>query len=146
MRFDAYKVCKVRRRPLAKRTGGIGVWEHVLHIVAVIAVMTNCWLVSFFHSGVRNVLEMLGPTTLVFFPIALEHLMLLINHLMGNSVSALPKAIRDEIKEKQHEKDNKRYETMRLKTEQTRRLKREKSMEGRREGNWRRTQTFKVNK
>ena len=29
MRLDAYKVCKTRRRPLAERTGGIEVREHV---------------------------------------------------------------------------------------------------------------------
>ena len=32
---------------MAKKTGGIGVWEHVLHIVAVISVLTNCWLIGF---------------------------------------------------------------------------------------------------
>ena len=127
MRFDAYKVCKVRRRPLAQRTGGIGVWEHLLHIVAVIAVLTNCWLVAFFHKGFRDVLEKVGPTATVFLIVAWEHIMLLIKYLMGNIMSSLPKEIRDEIKQKQHESENKRYEEMRLKTEQTRRLKREKS-------------------
>ena len=56
--------------------------------------------------------------------------MLFIKYLMGNMISHLPKKIRDEIKEKQHENENQRYENMRLKTEQTRRLKREKSISG----------------
>ncbi len=130
MRFDAYKVCKVRRRPLAKRTGGIGVWEQVLHIVAVIAVLTNCWLVAFFHSGCRELLDMLPSTANVFIVVAWEHIMLFIKYLMGRSISTLPKSIRDQIKEKEHENENKQYENMRFKTEQTRRLKREKSMSG----------------
>jgi len=46
MRLDAYKLCRGRRRPLAQKTGGIGVWEHVLHIVTVIAVFTNCTLMA----------------------------------------------------------------------------------------------------
>merc|ERR1711935_193039 len=66
MRFDAYKVCKGRRRPLAKRTGGIGVWEYLLHIVAVIAVLTNCWIVAYFHAGCREIAEKVGPTATVF--------------------------------------------------------------------------------
>lgn len=131
MRFDAYKVCKVRRRPLAKRTGGIGVWEHLLNLVTVVGVLTNCLLVAFFHTGTRELLESLDSSTAtVLIVIAWEHGMLFIKYLMGNMISHLPKGIRDEIKEKQHEGENQRYENMRLKTEQTRRLKREKSMSG----------------
>ena len=47
MRLDAYKLCKTRLRTLAEKTGGIGVWEHELHIVAVISVLANCWLIGF---------------------------------------------------------------------------------------------------
>ena len=131
MRFDAYKVCKVRRRPLAKRTGGIGVWEHLLNLVTVIGVLTNCWIVAFFHTGSRELLESFDSSTgTVFLVVAWEHLMLFIKYLMGNMISSLPKGIRDEIREKQHETENQRYENMRLKTEQTRRLKREKSISG----------------
>ena len=32
MRLDAFMLCRGRRRPLAQKTGGIGVWNHVLHI------------------------------------------------------------------------------------------------------------------
>ena len=131
MRFDAYKVCKVRRRPLAKRTGGIGVWEHLLNLVTVVGVLTNCLLVAFFHTGTRELLESFDSSTgMVLIVIAWEHGMLFIKYLMGNMISHLPKKIRDEIKEKQHENENQRYENMRLKTEQTRRLKREKSISG----------------
>ena len=128
MRFDAYKVCRGRRRPLAKRTGGIGVWEHVLHIVAVMAVVTNCWLVAFFDSGFREIGVNIGSTATVFLVVAWEHVMLLIKYFIGNTMSTLPKEIRDEIKQKQHENEKERRENMRLKTEQTRRMKREKSI------------------
>jgi len=128
MRFDAYKVCRGRRRPLAKRTGGIGVWEHVLHIVAVIAVVTNCWLVAFFDSGCREIAVNIGSTATVFLVVAWEHVMLLIKYFIGNTMSTLPKEIRDEIKQKQHENEKERRENMRFKTDQTRRLKREKSI------------------
>ncbi len=35
-----------RRRPIAQKTGGIGVWDNVLEIMTVIAVVTNCALVG----------------------------------------------------------------------------------------------------
>jgi hypothetical protein len=128
MRFDAFKLCKVRRRPLAQRTGGIGVWQQLLHIVAVIAVLTNVWLVAYFHPASREFLAKLGPEATVVFLVLGEHFMLLVKYLMGHTISTLPKELRDEIKEKQHEGEKKRREDMRVKTDQTRRLKREKSM------------------
>ena len=150
MRFDAYKVCRGRRRPLAKRTGGIGVWEHLLHIVAVIAVLTNCWLIAFTNSGFNHAIkhlanyfatgenptsaneptEEIGTTATIFIVVVWEHIMLLIKYLMGTSISTLPKEIRDEIKQKQYLIEQERYANMRLKTEQTRRSKRDKSLPG----------------
>ena len=127
MRFDAYKVCRGRRRPLAKRTGGIGVWEHLLHIVAVIGVLTNCWLVAFTNSQAKWIADQVGPTATVFIVVAWEHIMLLIKYLMGTTISKLPKEVRDKMREHQHLVEQKRYANMRLKTEQTRRTKRDKS-------------------
>ena len=127
MRFDAYKVCRGRRRPFAKRTGGIGVWEHLLNIVAVIAVLTNCWLVAITNHEFRMMGEQIGSTGTIFLVVAWEHAMLLIKYLMGTTISKLPKEIRDQIRAKQHDFEKKIYEDMRLKTERTRRFKREKS-------------------
>jgi len=127
MRFDAYKVCRGRRRPLAKRTGGIGVWEHLLHIVAVVAVLTNCWLIAFTNSDFLWIAEKVGPTATIFIVVTWEHIMLLIKYLMGTTISTVPKEIRDEMRQQQYLVEQKRYANMRLKTEQTRRTKREKS-------------------
>ena len=127
MRFDAYKVCRGRRRPLAKRTGGIGVWEHLLHIVAVIAVLTNCWLVAFTNEQAMWIADQVGSTATIFIVVAWEHIMLLIKYLMGTTISKLPKEVRDKMREHQHLVEQKRYANMRLKTEQTRRTKRNKS-------------------
>jgi hypothetical protein len=44
---DAYKLLKVCRRPVALRSGGIGVWLDVLQCVGVLAVITNCALMGF---------------------------------------------------------------------------------------------------
>ena len=128
MRFDAYKVCRGRRRPLAKRTGGIGVWEHLLHIVAVVAVLTNCWLVAFTNSDFLWIADKVGPTATIFIVVAWEHIMLLIKYLMGTTISTLPREVRDQIRQKQHLVEQKRYANMRLKTEQARRTKRNKSL------------------
>jgi anoctamin-10 len=121
MRFDAYKLCRGRRRPLAKRTGGIGVWEHLLHIVAVIAVLTNCWLIAFTNSDFEWLRDEVGEIATVAIVVAWEHSMLLIKYTMTNTISPFPKEIRDEMKRKQHGIEQERYATMRLKKEQSRR-------------------------
>ncbi|KAG7351314.1 calcium-activated chloride channel-domain containing protein [Nitzschia inconspicua] len=128
MRFDAYKLCRGRRRPLAMRTGGIGVWEHLLHIVAVVAVLTNCWLVAFTNDYFMMFFEQAGATATVFVVVAWEHTMLLIKYMMSTTISPFPKEIRDEMKRKQHIKEQERYATMRLKKTRSKRSKYRKSL------------------
>ncbi|KAL3915624.1 MAG: hypothetical protein SGILL_005560 [Bacillariaceae sp.] len=128
MRFDAYKLCRGRRRPLAKRTGGIGVWEHLLHIVAVIAVLTNCWLIAFTNDEFIWLSKKIGQTATIFVVVAWEHVMLLIKYMMSSTISPFPKEIRDEMKRKQHDADKERYDLMRLKKERSRRSKYRKSL------------------
>jgi hypothetical protein len=128
MRFDAYKLCRGRRRPLAMRTGGIGVWEHLLHIVAVIAVLTNCWLIALTNEDFVWFSNQVGPTATVFVVVAWEHSMLLIKYTMSNIISPFPKEIRDEMKRKQHDQEQERYAAMRMKKERSRRSKYRKSL------------------
>ena len=35
-----------RRRPIALKSGGIGVWDNVLEVMSVVAVITNCALIG----------------------------------------------------------------------------------------------------
>jgi hypothetical protein len=112
MRYDAYKLCRGRRRPLAQKTGGIGVWEHLLHIVAVISVLTNCWLIAFTSFPLREEIGQLGLFTIV---VAWEHVMLLIKYVMQTSMSPLPKVVRDKLKREQHSREKERYHAMRTK-------------------------------
>lgn len=114
MRLDAYKVCKVRRRPLSEKTGGIGVWEHLLHIVVVIAVLTNCWLIGFTHKQflwIRKS-DSFGDVGSFILVVCFEHTMLLIKYIMHATCSTLPKSILNEIRREQHEQARERNETM----------------------------------
>lgn len=108
MRLDAYKVCKVRRRPLSEKTGGIGVWEHLLHIVVVISVLTNCWLLGFTHSRFKWIEETYEPIGLFIFVVCFEHIMLLIKYAMHAACSTLPRSVRDSIRREQHQQTKQR--------------------------------------
>ena len=94
MRYDAYKLCKGRRRPFAKKTGGIGIWEHLLHIVSVIAVLTNCWLMAFTNEDFHWLADKIGTIGIFGVVVAWEHIMLLIKYVMQSTISPLPRTIR----------------------------------------------------
>ncbi|GKY94550.1 hypothetical protein MPSEU_000420700 [Mayamaea pseudoterrestris] len=113
MRLDAYKLCKGRRRPMAEKTGGIGIWEHLMHIVAVISVLTNCWLMGFTTATLSRIGEEIGTLALFAFVVAWEHIMLLIKYMMQTSMSPLPKKVRDAIKREQYELDKQKSSFMR---------------------------------
>ena len=50
MRTDAYKLCKVHRRPEYATRQDIGSWQTVYETIAVMAVMTNAMLTGFVGS------------------------------------------------------------------------------------------------
>ena len=115
MRLDAYKLCKTRRRPLAQTTGGIGVWEHVLHIVSVIAILTNCWLMGFTNAQVYSLSTSVSEIGLFAIVVIWEHLMLLIKYIMQASTHKLPKSVRDMMAKEQYEQEQKRNWSLRHK-------------------------------
>ena len=73
MRLDAYKLCRGRRRPLVTKAGGIGVWEHVLHIVTVISILTNCSLMALTSNLGNTIKERIGDVGLFFVVVGWEH-------------------------------------------------------------------------
>lgn len=73
MRLDAYKLCRGRRRPLVTKASGIGVWEHVLHIVTVISILTNCSLMALTSNLGSIIKQNIGDVGLFFVVVGWEH-------------------------------------------------------------------------
>jgi len=117
MRLNAYKICRARRRPLAQKTGGIGVWTHVLHIVSVIGILTNCSLVALTSHAFHPILKAYGNLGLFGVIVGWEHIMLLIKYLMQSHCSPYPKSVLDDMKREGQEKKKKRNSSLRAKEE-----------------------------
>jgi hypothetical protein len=115
MRYDAYKLCRGRRRPLARKTGGIGIWEHLVHIVAVIAVLTNCWLMGFTNADFGWLKLRVGNIGIFAIVVAWEHIMLLIKYVMQNTISPLPRSVQETLKREQYLLERQRQSTLRTK-------------------------------
>ena len=120
IRLDAYKLCRARRRPLATKAGGIGVWEHVLHIVTVLAVLTNCALMATTSSFVRGLIDFIGEWGLLMVVVGWEHLMLLVKYWMQASVSIYPQSVKDDMKREKFRSSRRRQSAMRAKKERRR--------------------------
>jgi len=115
MRLDAFKLCRGRRRPLALKTGGIGVWNHVLHVVTVIAILTNCSLMALTSSQFSWLANEIGTLGVFALAIGWEHFMLLVKYIMQLTVSRMPQTVQDEIRRKKYDQERKRYMQLRLK-------------------------------
>ena len=117
IRLDAYKLCRARKRPLAQKAGGIGVWEHVLHIVTVLAVLTNCGLMAFTSNFVRSLIPLIGDWGLLLVIVGWEHLMLFVKYWMQCSFSAYPQSVKNDMKRERFNNSKRRASIMRAKKE-----------------------------
>ncbi len=115
MRLDAFKICRARCRPLSQKTGGIGVWNHVLHIVTVIAILTNCSLMALTSSVFDPLVRKLDTLGVFALAIGWEHLMLLLKYIMQLTVSSIPADVKNQIKRKKFDQERTRYTTLRAK-------------------------------
>lgn len=100
LRTDAFKLCHAKQRPLAHKASGIGIWLHVLQLMSVLAVLTNCLHIAF----TTTLLEQLFPnhkvtsTTKVWLAFGVEHLMLLLKVWMMVAIPAMPRDVQDKVR------------------------------------------------
>lgn len=63
-----------RRRPIALKSGGIGVWDNVLQLMTLIAVITNCALIGV--TSTRWWPDDVSPATQILVVVIAEHVIL----------------------------------------------------------------------
>jgi len=75
LKTDAFKLCRVYRRPRSKRVGGIGVWQGAFELLGAIGVATNCGLLCL-SPRVRPLAPNASPAEWVLLFVLLEHIIL----------------------------------------------------------------------
>ena len=95
----------------------IGVWEHVLHIVTVVGVLTNCYLTAWTDSQFLSFAKQFQNSDTILFIITVvwEHVMLLLKYILQSSFSKYPKSVSEDIQREVHEKLKWRSQSMRVK-------------------------------
>ncbi|ETK85223.1 hypothetical protein L915_09887 [Phytophthora nicotianae] len=98
MRTDAFKLCQTRQRPLAHKASGIGVWLHVLQIMSVLAVLTNCFHLAYSTSLLERAFPSVTATEKVWIVFGIEHLLLLIKVWLACVVPSVPRDVNESLR------------------------------------------------
>ncbi|KAG3121706.1 hypothetical protein PI124_g1003 [Phytophthora idaei] len=98
LRTDAFKLCQTRQRPLAHKASGIGVWLHVLQIMSVLAVLTNCFHLAYSTSLLERAFSSVTATQKVWIVFGIEHLLLLIKVWLACAVPSVPRDVSESLR------------------------------------------------
>ncbi|KAE9351470.1 hypothetical protein PF008_g5918 [Phytophthora fragariae] len=115
LRTDAFKLCHTRQRPLAHKASGIGVWLHVLQVMSVLAVLTNCFNLAYSTSLLERALPSVTPTQKVWIVFGIEHLMLLAKVWLDCVVPSVPREVSERLR---RERERAKHESARAMVKQ----------------------------
>ncbi|XP_062856918.1 anoctamin-10 isoform X2 [Trichomycterus rosablanca] len=95
IRGDAYKLCRLFRKPFSPPEAGIGVWLTAFEALAFFSVMTNCWLL-FLAPRVKAFTEdaELNPSMVLIFTIMVEHALILVKLIIAFMIPDEPEWVR----------------------------------------------------
>ena len=108
MRSDGFKLCHLAQRPLAFKSGGIGVWYNVLVAMSMLAVLTNCAHLALSATNLSGSAASyflpdwnLTETQKIFIVFVCEHVVLSLRLVMPYIVPPVPQKVKRRL-----ERDN----------------------------------------
>ncbi|XP_067003378.1 anoctamin-10 isoform X2 [Anabrus simplex] len=93
IRADAFKLCRVFQRPMTKRVKDTGAWQRAFEAIGAMSVMTNCGLMCI-NPQLRQQRPDVGAVEWVLFFVFLEHLLLVIRHILHKVIPDKPEWVR----------------------------------------------------
>lgn len=94
VRLGAYKLCRLTRRPLARKSSGLGIWLHVLQLMSLIAVLTNCALIAITSTQLRSLFPEVTETTKILVIFGFEHVVILLKIAIAIAIPDVTKEVR----------------------------------------------------
>ncbi|TNN55013.1 Anoctamin-10 [Liparis tanakae] len=84
IRTDAYKICKLFRKPFSPPAASMRVWQVAFEILSFVSVVSNCWLL-FLSPWLQKVCREggLSGTNLLLLAVLVEHLLILVKLVMA---------------------------------------------------------------
>ncbi|KAL2093683.1 hypothetical protein ACEWY4_010995 [Coilia grayii] len=95
LRTDAYKICKLFRRPFAPPSASMGVWQTAFEILAYMSVMSNCWFLFMSPRLHEASLEAgLNTTQFLVVVVLVEHILIVVKLMMAYLIPDEPDCVR----------------------------------------------------
>ncbi|XP_071779847.2 anoctamin-10 [Centroberyx gerrardi] len=84
IRSDAYKICKLFRKPFTPPVAGLGVWKTAFEILSFVSVISNCWLLLM-SPRLRELCQEGGisGTNILLLAVLVEHVLILIKMVLA---------------------------------------------------------------
>ncbi|XP_034143924.1 anoctamin-10 isoform X2 [Esox lucius] len=102
IRGDAYKICKLFRKPFSPPVSNIGVWQTAFEVLGFVSVMSNCWLLLLSPRVQEFCLEGgISSKNILLFAILVEHVLILFKMVLAFMIPDEPDWVR--IKREQKE-------------------------------------------
>lgn len=92
---DAFKMCRVFKRPFSDPASNIGVWQLAFEAMSVIAVVTNCALIGMSPQVKTYFNE--SEEHLIFWTVGVEHILLSFKFILTFLIPDIPKDIQTKL-------------------------------------------------
>ncbi|XP_047451531.1 anoctamin-10 [Mugil cephalus] len=100
IRSDAYKICKLFRKPFSPPVANMGVWQVAFEVLSFVSVVSNCWLLLLSPQLQELCREGgLSSNNVLLLAVLVEHILILIKLVMAVLIPDEPDWIR---KKKEH--------------------------------------------
>uniref|UniRef100_A0A3Q2ZGS7 Anoctamin n=1 Tax=Hippocampus comes TaxID=109280 RepID=A0A3Q2ZGS7_HIPCM len=95
IRSDAYKICKLFRKPFSAPAANMGVWQIAFEILSFVAVVSNCWLLTLSPQLQRMHHEgQMSNTDIVLMAILAEHVLIVVKVIVAALIPDEPEWVR----------------------------------------------------
>ncbi|KAM9376985.1 anoctamin-10 isoform 2-T3 [Pholidichthys leucotaenia] len=95
IRSDAYKICKLFRKPFSSPVANMGVWQIAFEVLSYVSVVSNCWLLLLSPRLQEMYREGgLSSTNVLLLAVFIEHLLIIVKLIMAVLIPDEPDWIR----------------------------------------------------
>ncbi|KAM4619415.1 anoctamin-10 isoform 2-T3 [Polymixia lowei] len=95
IRSDAYKICKLFRKPFSTPVAGMGVWQIAFEVLSFVSVISNCWLLllsprlqEFFQES------KISSRNILLLAVLVEHVLIMIKMVLAFLIPDEPDWVR----------------------------------------------------
>ncbi|KAM9754308.1 LOW QUALITY PROTEIN: anoctamin-10 [Menidia menidia] len=95
IRSDAYKICRLFRKPFSPPVANMGVWQVAFEVLSYVSVVSNCWLLLL-SPRLQRLQEEGGVsgTNILLAAVGVEHLLIIVKLIMAALIPDEPGWIR----------------------------------------------------